>query len=376
MLFETEPFWEDNFDGESVDTSKWTFEVGRGKNGWGNNESQTYTNENTYVRDSVLSIYSQLDDGHYTSARLSTKGKGDFLYGRFELKAKCSSGRGLWNALWMMPSTNSYGGWPKSGEIDIMEQVGFQPERIVATVHTEEYNHKNRTSESASTVISSSMTYFHLYRLDWTPDFIKIFVDDDLLYCFTNDGTGNKKTWPFDQYFHIIINTAIGGSWGGQKGIDNSIFPIDAMQVDYVRVYRMLDREAVAKSNEISIRCRDILHTFGLPQPFDINIIKILAPDALIPSHTDKYICRLSDLTSVTRAHSIATVGDSIDFFIGNSREGWPDTRRIEAALKAIAAACSLFPAGKLFADWIVKLVSPLMTSDGHFVLTHGNGVR
>lgn len=178
--------------------------------------------------------------GHdYTSARLVSKGKGDFLYGRVEVRAKLPSGRGTWPAIWMLPTDWAYGGWPHSGEIDIMEQVGFDPDVIHFSAHTGAYYHLIGTQKTATKRIADATSAFHRYRVDWTPDMIRGYIDDVPMFAFANEHNG-PEVWPFDKRFHLILNVAVGGFWGGQKGIDDAIFPA-SMQVDYVRVYRMAD---------------------------------------------------------------------------------------------------------------------------------------
>ena len=239
--FETTPAWQDEFDYSGApDAGKWGYDLGG--DGWGNNELQDYTDrlDNAFVGDGVLTIAARREKSgarNYTSARLVSKGKGDFLYGRFEIRAKLPAGRGTWPAIWMLPTGQVYGGWPKSGEIDIMEHVGFDPGNIHVTAHTEAYYFKINTQKTATKIVDDVTTQFHLYRVDWTPDTIRGYVDDVPVLEFANEGKG-YKVWPFDQRFHLLMNIAVGGDWGGQKGVDDGIFPA-RMQVDYVRVYRL-----------------------------------------------------------------------------------------------------------------------------------------
>jgi beta-glucanase (GH16 family) len=240
--FETTPAWQDEFDYTGLpDPDKWSFE--QGGDGWGNHELQYYTHspKNAWVGDGVLTITARkqrIEGSNYSSARLRSKGKGDFLYGRFEIRAKLPKGRGTWPAIWMLPTDQAYGGWPKSGEIDIMEHVGYDPGRIHVTMHTEAYNHTLGTQKTAIHVVDDAMTRFHRYRVDWTPATIRGYIDDVQVYEFVNEGTG-PAAWPFDQRFHFLLNIAVGGDWGGKEGVDKDIFPA-MMQVDYVRMYRMV----------------------------------------------------------------------------------------------------------------------------------------
>jgi len=242
--FESTPAWQDEFDYSGApDATKWGYDLGG--DGWGNHELQDYTDriDNAHVGDGVLTIEAKHEKrgrSAFTSARLVTKGKGDFLYGRFEIRAKLPDGRGTWPAIWMLPTDQAYGGWPKSGEIDIMEHVGFDPDNIHVTAHTEAYYFKINTQKTATRIIQGATTQFHVYRVDWTPEAIRGYIDDALVLEFANEGKG-YEVWPFDRRFHLLLNVAVGGDWGGQKGIDEKAFPA-RMQVDYVRVYRMVER--------------------------------------------------------------------------------------------------------------------------------------
>lgn len=239
--FESTPVWQDEFDYTGLpDSAKWGYDIGG--HGWGNNELQYYTRSinNARVADGRLTITARkevMEGKNYTSARLVSKNKGDFLYGSIEVRAKLPSGRGTWPAIWMLPTDWAYGGWPASGEIDIMEHVGYDPNRVLFSIHTEAYNHIKGTQKSGERNIPTAMTEFHLYRVDWTPDSIKGYFDNEQVFSFANEQKG-PATWPFDKRFHLLLNLAIGGNWGGQKGVDDTIFPA-RFEIDYVRVYRM-----------------------------------------------------------------------------------------------------------------------------------------
>jgi beta-glucanase (GH16 family) len=243
--FEPTPAWQDEFDYHGApDASKWGYDTGG--DGWGNNELQYYTDstENAFVADGVLTIQAKKEKRGgraYTSARVVSKGKGDFLYGRFEIKAKLPPGRGTWPALWMLPTDQAYGGWPGSGEIDIMEHVGFDPNRVHISMHTQAYNHTINTQRTGIKFVEGAIGGFHVYRTDWTPDAIRGYIDDALVLEFPNQGSG-PAAWPFDRRFHFLINIAVGGNWGGQQGVDDASFPA-RMQVDYVRVYRLIEEQ-------------------------------------------------------------------------------------------------------------------------------------
>ncbi|WP_460921107.1 glycoside hydrolase family 16 protein [Pontibacter brevis] len=242
--FKSEPVWADefNYTGQP-DPAKWGYDIGG--SGWGNNELQYYTDSrsNSSVADGALTITARkenVQDNEYSSARMVSKHKGDFLYGRFEIKAKLPTGKGTWPSLWMLPTDNAYGGWPKSGEIDIMEHVGYDQDRVHVTVHTEAYNHTKGTQRGKNKVVETASTDFHLYRIDWTPDAIRGYIDDQPVFEFMNEGTG-PAAWPFDKRFHLLMNIAVGGNWGGAEGVVPDVFP-QAMEVDYVRVYEMVER--------------------------------------------------------------------------------------------------------------------------------------
>ncbi|TJZ62274.1 glycoside hydrolase family 16 protein [Sphingobacterium olei] len=244
--FTTSPTWSDEFDYEGApDPKKWGYDVGSENNGWGNNELQYYTEsrlENARVEDGSLTITARKEDFEglaYTSARLVSRGKADFLYGRFEVKAKVPTGRGTWSAVWMLPTDWAYGGWPNSGEIDILEHVGYDLGVVHISTHTKDYHHSIGTQKTATKAIQNPSTEFHLYRVDWTPDYIRGFVDDQQIFNFPNEKKGSNA-WPFDKRFHWLINIAVGGDWGGQQGVDEHAFPAE-MKVDYVRVYDLIN---------------------------------------------------------------------------------------------------------------------------------------
>jgi beta-glucanase (GH16 family) len=239
--FETTPYYADEFDYTGKpDGNKWSYDIGGG--GWGNNELEYYTGgSNADVANSILTITAKkeaMGGMNYTSARMVSKSPGSMLYGRVEVKAKLPAGVGTWPAIWMLPDDNVYGTWPKSGEIDIMEMVGFDPNNVHFTVHNQSYNGANGKGEAK--LIATASTDYHLYRIDWTPYAIKSYFDGELIYTYVNNNNG-FAAWPYDQKFHLLLNIAVGGSWGGQQGINDSAFPA-TMNVDYVRFYKMIDK--------------------------------------------------------------------------------------------------------------------------------------
>lgn len=233
--------WADEFNKDGLpDTTKWGYNIGG--SGWGNNELQFYAGnrkENASVQKGHLLISARREDykgKNYSSARMISKNKGDWKYGKIEVKAKLPKGKGIWPAIWMLPTKAAYGGWPKSGEIDIMEFVGYMPDSIFGSVHTGTYNHTIGTQKTKGIVLKDLATAFHVYAIEWTKDKIDFLIDGKKYFGFNNEGTG-AGAWPFDQEFHLILNVAVGGNWGGKYGVDDSIFP-QTMEVDYVRIYQ------------------------------------------------------------------------------------------------------------------------------------------
>jgi beta-glucanase (GH16 family) len=228
----------DEFDADGApDPAKWGYETGYIRN----HEAQYYTSrpENIHAESGNLVVESRNEayQGYaYTSASINTLGRFEFLYGRVEVRAKLPTGNGAWPAIWTLGTNRAQAGWPACGEIDIMENVGFDPLAIHASVHTAAYNHTIGTQKTAIVNVASPSESFHVYAMEWYPDRIDIFVDGQRYFTFRNDGAGSG-TWPFDKPQYLMINLAIGGSWGGQKGIDDALFP-KRFLVDYVRIYR------------------------------------------------------------------------------------------------------------------------------------------
>ena len=232
--------WSDEFEYSGLpDSSKWNYDVGG--NGWGNNELQFYTNkrlENSRIENGNLVIEARKENWegkNFTSARLVTKGKGDWKYGTIEVKARIPKGVGTWPAIWKLASTTPLK-WPDDGEIDIMEHVGFHQGYIHGSIHSKKYNHVIGTQKTDTIYVPDCSDIFHVYGLEWNKDSIKVSVDKNVYFRFANEHTG-YDAWPFDQPFHLLLNIAVGGNWGGQKGVDSTIWPV-RMEVDYVRVFQ------------------------------------------------------------------------------------------------------------------------------------------
>ena len=236
--------WADEFETDGApDPARWRDEAGG--HGWGNRELQFYTEgrrENARVENGVLIIEARREpwqDRMYTSARLNSRQ--GWTYGRIEARAKLPRGRGTWPAIWMLPVQGVYakGGWPDNGEIDIMEHVGFDPGVVHASVHTRAYNHVDRTQRSERIAVAGAQDAFHVYAVEWTAQEIRAFVDERPYFTFRNerlhDPAADWRQWPCDREFRLLLNVAVGGNWGGQKGVDETIWP-QRLEIDYVRV--------------------------------------------------------------------------------------------------------------------------------------------
>ena len=238
--------WSDEFNVNGLpDSTKWGYDLGTGCPticGWGNHELQYYTSKvakNARVENGMLIVEAHketMPGATYSSARLVTKNKGDWKYGRIDVRAKLNVGLGSWPAIWMLPTDWKYGAWPMSGEIDIMENVGYWPDSIVGTVHTNAYNGMKGTQKTKGLGFKDLATAFHVYSIEWEASEIRFYIDNKLYNQFKNTGKSIDE-WPFDQRFHVILNIAVGGDFGGKMGVDESIFP-RRMTVDYVRVYQ------------------------------------------------------------------------------------------------------------------------------------------
>jgi len=240
--------WSDEFEGGEVDRSKWNFVHGGG--GFGNSELQHYTtrHENARVKDGTLSITARCERyGHeyFTSAKLTTQHIADWGPGhRVDVRARLPSGQGTWPAIWMLPVEDSYGDWPKSGEIDIVEAVGCTPGKVWGTVHTGAYNHMHNTQ--AYNTEALSVGEWHTYSIQWGEKGLEWFVDGQLFSAFSPSEQSSDK-WPFNKQFYLILNLAVGGSWGGNclnhkrpSCSSHAQFGNpQVMEVDYARVYAL-----------------------------------------------------------------------------------------------------------------------------------------
>jgi beta-glucanase (GH16 family) len=250
--------WSDEFEKAGLpDPAKWGYEEGFVRN----NEAQYYTrglSQNARVENGMLVIearkerfpnpaYDPASQGNgptrrtrpfaeYTSASLTTRGKASWTYGRIEVRAKLPPGRGTWPAIWTLGTNSAQVGWPACGEVDIMEFAGFDPSIIHANIHTRKYNHVQKTGKGSQISIPDAGEAFHTYAVEWDSHRLDFYVDDKKYFTYTNEGSG-VDAWPYDRDQYLILNLAIGGTWGGTKGIDDACFP-QRYLIDYVRVYQ------------------------------------------------------------------------------------------------------------------------------------------
>jgi beta-glucanase (GH16 family)/glycerophosphoryl diester phosphodiesterase len=250
--------WSDEFNYKGKpDSAKWTYDYGFKAN----NEKQYFTDslKNARVENGYLIIEahkekvankdfknpeikgwqkykSEIDSAQYTSVRLKTEGLAAWQYGRIEARAKLPKGRGMWPAIWMLSEKREGIGWPESGEIDIMEHVGYDNDTIHGTIHTKAYNHTKGTQKGKTIFIDKPNDTFHMFAVEWTPEKID-FILDGVVYNHIENEHKTNAEWPFDNQFYLIMNVSVGGMWGGRQGIDDSIFP-QKMVVDYVRVFQ------------------------------------------------------------------------------------------------------------------------------------------
>ncbi|MBA6381506.1 family 16 glycosylhydrolase [Colwellia sp. BRX10-6] len=254
--------WSDEFNYQGKpDPNKWSYDIWPARKV--NSEDQTYTDnlKNVHVKDGnlVITAYKEnLDDAKYTSGRIHSQGKGDFLYGRVDVRAKLPAGQGTWSAIWMLPSdpfkysstcqenedwqgSATCDAWPNSGEIDIMEHVGYDMQTIHGTVHNKAYYWANWEQRKGSIEGQDVEKAFHLYSVEWTPESITVLFDNVPYFFYSNESSG-WRAWPYDHPYHVILNLAIGGMWGKAGGpIDDSIFPV-SMEVDFVRIFKPLNQ--------------------------------------------------------------------------------------------------------------------------------------
>jgi len=236
--------WHDEFDDArlaggkpAMPGSDWTYQVANP--GYVNSELQYYVSGITssgdtlaYITNGTLKIKTAKIDGNVYSIRMYGKQSTGWKYGYIEAQIKLPSGKGTWPAFWMMPV--NYTAWPDDGEMDIMEEVGYNPNVIVSSLHAK--NHYGSNPKSGSISCSTSQTEFHKYAMEWTAKSITFYLDDEAFYTYNNPGTGTGD-WPYDAPFYVILNMAWGGTWGGAQGVDESCLPT-TYELDYVRVFQ------------------------------------------------------------------------------------------------------------------------------------------
>jgi len=248
-----ELIWSDEFDIDGLpNPNKWHYEKGYVRNG----EAQHYqegNRGNSRIENGFLVIESHYQPAKkpenlwqylfdeqpkdtYTSASLTTEHLKGFGNGRIDVRAKLPQGRGVWPAIWLLGSNIKKVGWPMSGEIDIMEYVGFEPNKIHSAIHTSNRNHNKGNASNSTLELNDLADEFHIYSVERTNERIDFYVDNTLHFSYQKEDN-SASSWPFNQPMYLIINLAIGGGWGGKKGIDNTIFP-QQFVIDYVRVYK------------------------------------------------------------------------------------------------------------------------------------------
>ena len=232
--------WSDEFNTPGLpDSTKWDYEVGKIRN----DELQYYTykrSENARIQDTVLILEARKEaykGASYTSASLKSRYKGDWLYGKFEIRAKVPTGKGTWPAIWMMPTDDEYGGWPKSGEIDIMEYVGMNPSNLYFTTHFEGTDGTGHQSSGSFATIDQPYNKYITFTLIWSPTKLEWYADGVKYHTYTKT-SDVIKVWPFNKMFYLIMNLTYGGTWGAQQGIDDTKLP-HKFYIDYVRVYQL-----------------------------------------------------------------------------------------------------------------------------------------
>ena len=243
--------WEDNFKGSSLDTSFWNVNMGNGCPelcGFGNHELQYYTNQASNLKvingKLIISAYYDTVSSIFKSAKITTKNKVDFQKGYLEVVAKLPNARGTWPAIWMLPTLDRALNWPLDGEIDIMENVGYDSCKILGTIHTKAYNHTINTQKSDSILINTAHQNFHTYAINWTDSILEWYVDSELYNSIKRLSNDREEQWPFDKPFHLILNQAVGGDWGGRLGLDTSSYPQDFI-IESVRLFKKMPRTKI-----------------------------------------------------------------------------------------------------------------------------------
>jgi beta-glucanase (GH16 family) len=265
--------WEDEFEGEVLDPEKWSYQTGTGSEygltDWGNNELQYYRERNVTVSEGMLHITAKRENYNgksYTSGRIRTIDKGDWTYCRIEFRAKMPLGKGLWAAVWMLPTDEEYGGWAASGELDIMEYLGHEHNMVHGTLHFGDSWPNNKYNGTSFTLEEGDFySEFHDFALEWVEGEIRWYVDGQL-YQTQSEGdwysAGESFPAPFDKRFHLLINLAVGGNWPGNP--DGTMFPQE-LTVDYIKVLQDVE-VGISPDQEAQHTGFDLLQNF--PNPF------------------------------------------------------------------------------------------------------------
>jgi beta-glucanase (GH16 family) len=232
--------WSDEFEGTAINTSNWTYDLGTGNSGWGNNELQNYvqTADNSYLQnDNLFIVAREVSNGQYTSARLKSQGLQNFTYGRIDVRAILPIGQGLWPAIWMLGSNFENVGWPACGEIDIAELVGANPRRVHGTTHWGANNsvHQQNGNGISLPFPDTFADEYHVFSIDWQENQITWLLDDVEFFTI-NSSQMNGQAYPFNDDFFFILNVAVGGNWPGYPD-ESTLFPV-YMAIDYVRVFQ------------------------------------------------------------------------------------------------------------------------------------------
>ena len=230
--------WSDEFTGTSLNMVNWSFQNGNGCPdlcGWGNNELENYSPNNLSLQDGKMIIEARNDGGTYTSSKILSTGKKAFKFGHIDIRAKLPKGKGIWPALWLMPEKNVYGNWPKSGELDMMEMLGHEPNKVYGTLHFGPGPGSTQINKNYTLPGGSFSDEFHVFSLIWKQDQIQWLIDGNV-YATANKADFGTNNYPFNEQFYFIMNVAVGGQWPGNPDA-TTIFP-QWMIVDYVRVYQ------------------------------------------------------------------------------------------------------------------------------------------
>lgn len=295
--------WADEFDAPTLNTNNWNYELGG--HGWGNQELQYYSDrtDNVRIENGKLIIEAKKEiyppesayPNAYTSGRITTKNKVKTCYGKIEARISLPAGAGTWPAFWMMPNDNAYGSWPRSGEIDIMEHVGYDPDMISFAVHTYNKNGSRGNNWHSQITNNTVENNFHTYAIEWLDDRIAFYFDGQKQITLWRNFTDDYKGWPFDKDFFVIFNLALGGKMGGT--VNDAIFnsPVK-MEVDYVRIYQKKATAIHQNSNNLS--------ALPVPNPFD---------DYLTITDTDATSCQLIDTRGIVAASDNVFPGQPIN---------------------------------------------------------------